>query len=228
MRKLFTRIKHWLLDLILPLECLNCRQEGCYFCDACFNKLSYLPPASQVRLSQGLISDQLDNLIIIGHYEQDPLLKRLIIYYKYRFLAPLSLILGKYLVSALKKYPQLIAPLASKSVLLIPLPLSSRRQAWRGFSQTQLLAEILSETYGWQLSGQLKRPRHRPPQAKLKREQRLENVANVFTWTGESLAGKTIILLDDVITTGATLNEASRILREQGALAVWGLVVAKG
>ena len=67
-----------------------------------------------------------------------------------------------------------------------------------------------------------------PPQATLNESERQKNIKSAFTWTGKSLNGRTIILIDDVITTGATLNEAALVLKMAGAHKVYALVLAKG
>ena len=72
------------------------------------------------------------------------------------------------------------------------------------------------------------RIKHKKPQAKLDEAQRQENIKNCFAWVGKKLTGQPIILIDDVTTTGSTLNECAKILKQNGAGEVWGLVVAKG
>lgn len=111
---------------------------------------------------------------------------------------------------------------------LIPIPLSKKRLRWRGFNQAELLARELAAAFAYPLNQDLKRIKHAWPQADLNGAERLNNIADSFAWTGTSLGGRTIILIDDVATTGATLNEAARILKTAGAGAIYGLVLAKG
>jgi len=113
--------------------------------------------------------------------------------------------------------------------LLIPVPLSGKRQRWRGFNQAELLARAVSCNYGLALdSKNLVRTKHKKPQAKLDEIHRQENIKDCFNWQGENLNKQNIILIDDVVTTGATLNECAKVLKQAGAGEVWGLVVAKG
>jgi predicted amidophosphoribosyltransferase len=77
-------------------------------------------------------------------------------------------------------------------------------------------------------TGRLKIIKHKKPQAKLNETERRENIKDCFVFEGENLAGRNILLVDDIATTGATLSEAARVLKENGAGQVWGLVVAKG
>jgi len=112
---------------------------------------------------------------------------------------------------------------------LVPVPLHIRRERWRGFNQSQLIAEKLSDKFGIEIDCHgLKRVKHGKAQAKLSKSERWENIKGSFFWEKESLSGRNIILIDDVVTTGATLNEAAKVLKENGAGEVWGLVVARG
>ena len=113
--------------------------------------------------------------------------------------------------------------------LVISVPLSKKRLRWRGFNQAELIARIVAQNYGLALDAvNLIRIKHKKPQAKLDEIHRLENIKDCFGWQGGNLNKKNIILIDDVVTTGATLNECAKVLKANGAGEVWGLVVAKG
>ncbi|MBI2459677.1 MAG: ComF family protein [Parcubacteria group bacterium] len=122
-----------------------------------------------------------------------------------------------------------LAILNFKDNLVVPAPLSKKRLRWRGFNQSELLARSVAEKYGLEFDGvSLIRTRHKKPQAKLTEAARLKNVKDCFEWRGGNLKKRNIILIDDVVTTGATLNECAKVLKAAGAGEVWGLVVAKG
>lgn len=122
-----------------------------------------------------------------------------------------------------------LAILNFKDNLVVPVPLSRKRLRWRGFNQAELLAKKVAEKYGLALdSHNLIRIKHKKPQAKLNEIHRLENIKGCFSWQGGNLNKKNIILIDDVVTTGATLNECAKVLKASGAGEVFGLVVAKG
>ncbi len=113
--------------------------------------------------------------------------------------------------------------------LVVPVPLSKKRLRWRGFNQAELLAQRVAGKYGLALdNNSLVRIKHKKPQAKLDEIHRLENIKNCFEWQGSKINKKNIILIDDVVTTGSTLNECAKVLKASGAGEVWGLVVAKG
>ncbi len=111
-------------------------------------------------------------------------------------------------------------------MLIVPIPLSARRQAERGFNQSLIIAQELSSYFKIPIIDGLKKS-ERPPQSELAAEKRSKNIANAFSWQGENLAGQKIILVDDVVTTGATLAEAAKVLKKAGAKKVIGLAVAR-
>ncbi|MDO8667772.1 MAG: double zinc ribbon domain-containing protein [bacterium] len=122
-----------------------------------------------------------------------------------------------------------LAVLNFKAGLIMPVPLSRKRLRWRGFNQAEILARIFSKKYSLEINlRDLIRVKHKKAQAKLDEAHRLENIKDCFAWQGGNLNNRNIILIDDVVTTGATLNECAKILKANGAGEVWGLVVAKG
>ncbi|MFH1254928.1 MAG: ComF family protein [bacterium] len=122
-----------------------------------------------------------------------------------------------------------MAVLNFKDNLIVPVPLSKKRLRWRGFNQAELLAKKIAEYYGLATDSEnLVRVKHGKPQAKLDEIHRMENIKQCFSWRGANLNKKNIILVDDVVTTGATLNECAKVLKAGGAGEIWGLVAAKG
>lgn len=111
--------------------------------------------------------------------------------------------------------------------LVVPLPLSRERLAERGFNQSALIAARVARLTGVHYSlSTLARLRHTAPQSGLKRQARLANVRGAFAARGE-LAGRSVAVVDDVMTTGATLSEAARALKRAGALRVSAWVLAR-
>ncbi len=110
---------------------------------------------------------------------------------------------------------------------LIALPLARKRLAERGFNQSALLAERVARRLGIEYAAHgLLKVRDTPPQAGLNRRARLKNVRGAFA-SEASLAGKHVVLVDDVMTTGATLSEAAKTLKQAGAVTVSAWVVAR-
>jgi ComF family protein len=113
--------------------------------------------------------------------------------------------------------------------VLVPVPLHSRRLRQRGYNQSALLASELGSLTGLLvIDGCLHRSKNSLPQARAANvEERLNNVAGAFTCNGEKLKGTGVILIDDVCTTGATLEACAVALKEGGAESVWGLTLAR-
>lgn len=111
--------------------------------------------------------------------------------------------------------------------LLTPVPLHRVRERDRGFNQSRLLAEAIIDTFPHAvIDTSLRRIRPTRTQSRLTGEARLSNVRGAFAVTGDSCQGKTILLIDDVVTTCGTVTECARALRRAGAKAVDVLAVA--
>ena len=111
---------------------------------------------------------------------------------------------------------------------ITPIPLSDQRFAERGYNQVDLIAHPLARLMRWQyLPGALHRSRHTRSQVGLSASERRDNVSGAFLAKYQLVTRKTILLVDDVATTGATLDSASRSLIEAGAAKVYALTFAK-
>ena len=115
--------------------------------------------------------------------------------------------------------------------LIIPVPMFEKKQKIRGFNQSELLAEVLAERIHKQCSkNNLKRIRNTTPQNTLNAEQRKQNLQGAFAVENtEKVKGKTILLIDDIFTTGTTINECAKMLYDSGANKVlfYGLAVSE-
>ncbi|MBI2446394.1 MAG: ComF family protein [Parcubacteria group bacterium] len=191
----------------------------------------------------------LNGLFAAGKY-QDPILREAIHQFKYQSVEslkkPLAELLIKYLKkeNLIEKLQMLEARFPTFSTVLAPIPLSRRRKLSRGFNQSELLAKELSPALSCPVINLLKRQKFSAPQAKIKDwQQRKENISGAFTLNlnlkiipvsdDRQLMGqfgniKKVILIDDVATSDATLEEAARVLKQAGVKEVYGLVIAKG
>lgn len=226
MPNLLRKIRGFVLDILFPIECLNCHLEGAYLCEKCFRQIKFNDTLDLKCARQNLKTPDLEKTFIAGNYE-DKLLRSLIKKYKYGFIKPLGEILTRFLITfwnfqndSQNKIPD--------SLLVIPIPLTNKRLSWRGFNQAEILAREFSRHFNYDFSLNLKRQGKQAPQAKLNETERLNNIQGVFSWTGENLKGLDALLIDDIATTGATLNEAAHILKEAGAGSIYALVLAKG
>jgi len=112
----------------------------------------------------------------------------------------------------------------------VPVPLHRRRFNWRGFNQSLLLAKYIGDKFYLPVrEDMILRVKNTKPQTTTKNEEeRRKNIDKAFSCpNAEEMRGKNIILIDDVCTTSATLNECAKELKKAGAKNVWGLVVAR-
>lgn len=153
---------------------------------------------------------------------------RLIQAYKFRA----NLALTGMLAAALVRRVQAIAAQSHAAQfclpdLILPTPLATKRLAERGFNQSALLGREVAKRLGCAFSANgLRRVRETRPQSGLKRDERLKNVRGAFECL-ENVAGKRIAIVDDVMTTGATLSEAAKALKQNGAIYVEAWAVAR-
>lgn len=228
------------LDTLFPIKCLLCDTPGKYLCTACLEIFprrlrQRCPTCLKVTTPRGEVcfacfgKDSLDGLFAASSY-RDPLVAESIHTYKYRFIPSLAVPLGTWLGGRLT---EIDLPLPD---LYIPVPLHKRRLRFRGFNQSELLADSLADTLTPGsvlpvLKNCLLRARYTRPQMKThSREERLGNLKNAFALAAGSeteVRGKTIWLIDDVATTGTTLEECARVLKAAGAKSVFGVVLAR-
>ncbi len=230
-----------ILDAVFPTVCLTCHKEGRgWCCDACWAKLNFkctlFCPACGQDDSLGRFctncqtSQQLAGLWCSQNYA-DPTVRALIHGLKYDGIKEVAKQLADILAITLKIFslPPAWHPVPKQNWLLVPVPLSPRRECERGFNQAKVLTQLLAQNTGLSYVELLARTKFIKPQVELPHSERAQNVKNVFKIKpGAKVLNQTIILVDDVYTTGATMNECAKILKEGGALEVWGLVVAKG
>jgi ComF family protein len=113
--------------------------------------------------------------------------------------------------------------------LAVPVPLFAARQKERGFNQSELIAELFCDRLNIPFSKDvIRRGRQTKPQFDLKRADRFLNVSSAFTPThGHDIAGKTVLLIDDILTTGATASECAKTLKSNGASRVFVLTLSR-
>jgi len=214
------KIRKFFLDLLFPKFCFNCGKEGSYLCEDCFSILEI----SQTH--QKYSTKSLTDLYFALPY-QNILAKKLIRRFKYEpFIKELAETLSLLIIThfqLLDNKPNL------SNFILIPIPLNEKRLKWRGFNQAEEIGKYLSEFLKLPLvSNCLLRVKNTYPQVELDAEARKENVKDIFFCQNKKeIFGKKILLVDDVYTTGATMEEAARILKESGAKEIFGVVVAR-
>jgi ComF family protein len=228
-------IKNWfnnLIELIFPAQCLGCKSDGVYLCSACCNNLKFYKnlycPVCKKEMTGGQIcirckpNSFLDGVVVATQYE-DKLIDKAIHFFKYKGIYSLAQPLSFLLVRVLRQ-----VLFWEKDWVIIPIPLHSRRERYRGFNQSKLLAEYVASSLELEnISDLLIRKKYTYPQMKLDRADRQKNIKNAFI-VNRLLDGKKVILIDDVMTSGSTLEECAKVLKQNGVKEVWGAVIARG
>ena len=112
--------------------------------------------------------------------------------------------------------------------VVVPAPMHWFKHFARGYNQAELLANGMASQFGMPISNALKKTRHTQPQVRLARSERLKNIGDsIEVRRPEDIRGKTVLLIDDVMTTGTTCSECARVMYEAGAEEVFALTVAR-
>lgn len=238
-RDVFIKIKKFLLDLIFPIECVGCGKEGQWICNNCLNKINvnsyhYSNCSLCNKLSENGIPGEicsshklnLDGLWIAADYNNE-IIQKAIHNFKYNFIEDLHCELSLIIIKFLTQFENYFI-INNFFDYIVPVPLHKRRGAERGFNQSELLAVPISRKINCPVNTfSLERKKYTVPQVSLSGEGRRKNLLGAFFCVKkEEINGKNIILIDDIYTTGSTMEECSKVLKEAGAQKVWGLVVA--
>ena len=213
--------KGFIFDLLFPKFCLSCQREGNYLCEDCQSTL-LVSGVHQKNPTQNL-----KDLYFALPYQQ-PLIKNLIKLFKYQpFVKELAIPLTSLIITHFQLTEK--SPADFVNFILVPVPSEKKKLKWRGFNQAEELGKKLSSFLKIPLiSGCLIKIKETPPQVELSDEERKENIKGVFTVrNGELIKNKKILLVDDVYTTGSTMEECARVLKEVGAKEIIGIVVAR-
>jgi len=214
------RLWNALLQLLYPPDarCAGCGDlngaQGGWLCDACIEALH--PQFDRVRSPEWPEDGVWEAFTA---YRYNTVIRQVLHAYKFRSVRALSEPLA-YALTEL--YNSLVY---QRPDVIVPVPLHRRRLRERGFNQSLLLAQELSERIGVPCAELLTRTKRTRQQAKLSHEQRSANISGAFAAT-VPLSGRTVMLLDDIVTSGATANECAAVLRQAGASEVWLIAVA--
>lgn len=228
--KIWKKSSDFLISLIFPKICLECEVNGFSLCPQCAKKIRLLK--TTICIYCGKISPRgkicsscrgkscLTGIIIGVKYSGT--IKEVIHSFKYEGNRDLLPPLGNILVNKLDETR------ISGDKIITFVPLHKKKENIRGFNQSELLARYLANKTSNKCKKLLIRTKFTKPQIGLTKEGRKNNLEKAFRAIDKNMKGKTIILIDDVCTTGATLEECARQLRIAGARQIWGLVIAHG
>lgn len=231
------RIKDFILDIFFPKLCFGCQREGAYLCQDCQSVLeisnsSYCLCQKPQRLPlpgkcQKCQNKNLEGLYFAVPY-QNNLIKKLIHSFKYE---PFVKEISEDLASAILSHLRLIEKQEKdfKEFLLTPMPLHHKKTKWRGFNQSYEIAKHLGRWLNIPIIQPIIRTKETISQVELEEQERKENLKGAFKIeNSEPIFNRKILLIDDVYTTGSTMEEAARILKKAGAKEIWGIVAARG
>jgi len=228
------------LNLLYPPHCAICRADtssGVHLCAACWKTAPVIsPPFCQIcsEPAEGAIETaftcpkcldrgfHFDNAI--AAYRSAGVVRETIHRFKYNQKYYLRHVLGEWLADNLAD-ARLQAPFDG----IVPVPLHPTRERERGFNQARVLAKILARRTDAPLLDVLRRIRYTTTQTRLDRETRIRNLRNAFRLREKAaVRGLHLLLIDDVLTTGSTVDECARVLKAAGAASVRVVAVARG
>jgi ComF family protein len=227
------------LGVALPQLCVACREpvEGEGLCGACWSKLSFIAPPYCERLGIPFPFDPGPGTLSMEAIADPPAYGRaraavrfdetarvLVHAFKYGDRLDLAPVMGRWMANAGRE-------LTARADLMIPVPLHWRRQWARRFNQSALLADVVAKASGLRVSHRaLRRLKATAQQVGLARTERALNVQGAFgvrPGARRELAGRRLVLVDDVLTSGATIEACTRALLRAGAAGVDVLVFAR-
>lgn len=217
----------WFWEFLYPKFCCLCGRKGEWLCEECKGKLSWIelkcPSCGREVVGgrkHGRCGGSLAGLMAIYDYKQDEV-REVVRVFKYKLVKEL----GERLLSEVD-----LGVREGEFDLVVPIALHRRRLNWRGFNQAKVLGEIVAERVGVRLEEVLERVVYTQPMVELDSyQERKEAIRGVFAvkdgYRGK-LVGKRVLLVDDVFTSGSTMQEAAGMLERAGAGEVWGWVLA--
>ena len=247
------KIKEILLDILFPKKCIECDKEGNYVCEKCsvFISESILVcpicgnanHSGQKHFNCSKRYD-LDGLINIWDYEG--VMKKLILEIKYRGVT--DAISGlvedsfKTMTEDKKRFKPFLSFLLSENTCIAYVPMHRKKQRRRGFNQSEIIAKKIGKMSNCKVVSLLEKTVNTKSQTKLTKEERMKNVRDSFSMiapshsepapghsepAGEESRNQNVLLVDDVFTTGATMKECCKVLKQSGIKNIWGFTLAR-
>lgn len=212
-----------LLELLMPPACAACGRSGALLCSRCVNAFGvpsrpadcFLAPDAGV-----VVGDALSVAMAAFAYEGP--MRRALAALKYTGASRLAPILARAAAPSLRQLLTLTGP-----ATLVPVPLHVERRRERGYNQAELAARCLARLVRVAMADPLERARPTTKQHRLNRAARLHNLRGAFVLRSGAMVPRTAILVDDIITTTATLEACASVLREAGCQAVYGFALAR-
>lgn len=219
-RSFFRRLLAPVRDLLFLSTCHHCTapltDDECQICEHCWSSLVPVRPGDHtltVLMDRFREGGAVDEAFFLCYFQKGGLLQSLVHGLKYREMTTFGEELGRRLGRMLT---------ASSIDVILPVPLNPKKQRERGYNQSECIARGIAAVTGARISvTEVRRTRYTQTQTHLDAEQRKENVSGVFAVTNTApFAGRRVLIVDDIITTGSTIQELARTVKEAGASAV--------
>lgn len=201
---------------LFPPLCVHCGREGAWLCPAALDDISH-----QECLTDPLTIPGVDRVIVRGSYDCLAL-QGVVTKLKYHYWSAVSESLHQLFDPVVKQLP------CPSDTVIVPVPLHPRRLRERGFNQSEIIGRSLSGLVGVSIQELLERNRYTTPQAQLDEHGRHENIKGAFLTRRVVKNVSSVILVDDVITTGSTMAECASELRRSGVHHIVAVALAKG
>lgn len=224
-----------LAEFFYPERCLVCGKNGAIVHQDCEKQLPYVKEPFCHACSKPLEDAHCHSLICKMNEQEKALYairsifwhqaagREAVLRLKYRGVSSLSDWAAHQVAKNLQA-----AKLSNQFDLIMAVPLHAQRLQKRGYNQAAIVATKLAPKLDRPYQeGQLIRAKATRSQVELNAKERERNVRNAFVWQGKDLQGQTILLFDDVCTTGATLNQCARVLKEAGAGDIWAITLTQ-
>lgn len=231
-----------IINLLYPAICRVCSKKinrlNQNICNGCINKIKErLPPfcikcGKQLNGHPELTAECCDCKNENPYFDRawsacyyEGVLKELIHDFKYKKITALSTDFTTLITDFMKKYN-----IARNCHLVIPVPMHPRRLFKREINHSDILAKNIAKELNIRYSNRiLKKIKDTPVQSTLKRHERIKNLSSSFSFKNSSLVrGKNILIVDDLFTTGSTVNECARVLKDAGAESIEVITLARG
>jgi competence protein ComFC len=244
LKRKIRKIKEILLDIFFPKFCFSCQKEGSYICEDC---LLFLTEAGFVCPTCGKTEHfgrthinckkrkGLNGLVSLWDYEG--LIKKLIHEIKYNSLLDILeeiMINGFFMIEKNeKRFSFFLDFLFEEKTVITFVPLTKKKENKRGFNQSEEIAKKIALFSKKEAVKLLIKRKENISQTNLNKEEREENVKDIFCYKenknkkGKKIKIEKVVLIDDVWTSGATMRECCRVLKENGVKEVWGFTLAK-
>ncbi len=237
MKKYIQKVYEEVWAYLFPLFCVVCKHEGGLLCGRCQKDIDlnavFACPYCHKTTRAGEIcpacishTTGLSQVVSFTKYQEHTAMDKLLHAYKYAYQESVLLLYRQLFTDFFARFPELYAGVD----YLVPIPLHRRRFAERGFNQSVGIAKELGAVRNMPMHDMLCRKRYTNQQALLSQQERQENMQDAFALLPKKEAliyGKRILLVDDVYTTGATMQSAAAVLKSAGAKEVCGFTILR-